>query len=1362
MGKKKTSQSIFQSIPLPTLVLSPIGPDHRVLDVNRAFKQILDDSPDNLIGKPFFELFPGDPDNPHDRQAQRQKQSLDYVSHEGKPDDVGVQNFDLPNPNTGELETYWYQISNIPVVDEGEITAIIHTVRDVTVQHQQREEIKIKEKRFRSLVENGNDLLLILSPEGQPTYASPTITSILGYSREEVLNFNPNDIVHPDDLPHVMEELNLALRNPAMPISVTPARMRHKNGSWRWFDGTITNMIQDPAIGGVVDNFRDITEKVEAENQIREAKEKFESLVHTIDGIFWEADPETFIFDFVSPQAKEILGYSPEDWIGVPDFWQQKIHPDDREKAIQYCHHETQIGRNHEFQYRIQRADGEYIWMRDVVTVVKRNGKPHKLRGFMLDITRQKKLEMELNDAYRLAKIGNWELNLEKNDLLWSDYVHAIHEVGPDFKPDLELALQFYEEGESRDRITEAVERAINHGEPFDLECTILTAGGQRKWVRAVGQPRLRDGTCISIYGTTQDITERKSAEIAELENRNRLENIMIESMDVICIVDPNGYFETVSAASTEIWGYTPEELEGTKFIQYVHPDDLEKTEQVAEDLLSGVKTNSFENRYIHKDGSVVPVIWTARWNPDDNKIYGIARDARELKEAQKRLADTEQHLRNIIEHTTNLFYEHDAEGVLTFISPQSQQFFGYPPEEARRHWTDFITDHPANSIGEERTRQAIESGKAQPPYELQLKKATGEIIWVEVNEAPVVQNGETVSVVGALTDITERKNYEEKLKELSLVASKTTDLVLITDADERITWANRAFEKLTEYSFQEAQGKKPGELLQGPGSDPDTKRKIRAALDQKEPVDAVILNYSKSGRPYWLEMHIDPIFDEAGNHTHFISIERDVTEKIEREKQLRESLERYEIVSKATSDTIWDMNLASGDITYNNNICHMFGYKADEVYPAFEWWKKKLHPDDRFLINQKIRKVLTEGTERFQLEYRFQASDGTYKHIFDRAFLIKDESGEPVRMIGAMQDITTEVLEQQELELRESVITNANDTVVITKAKPIGQPGREIIYVNDAFLRLTGYSKKEVLGKTMEILNGPETDREELQRIGACLDQWEACEAEFLNYRKDGSTFWIHVSLVPVKDKHGHYTHWIIIGRDISDYKKHEQELMDSLSEKETLLAEIHHRVKNNLAIVSSLMQLQALSTENRELRTKLFESVLRIKSMANIHEQLYKSHSFSKLKLSRNIRNLVQTIVETMAPDKEIRLEFELDTIEININQGVPASLIVNEVLTNIVKHAFNGREKGVIKISLMEKDQRVSLQIEDDGVGLPDNFDEMKKVSLGLELIDVLTRQIEGENEFVSNKGSTCFRLEFTKKELKGAGSGFVNGS
>ncbi|WP_069130184.1 PAS domain S-box protein [Rhodohalobacter halophilus] len=1769
-------KSLFQAVPLPALILKADQPDFEIVDANELFYTVFTGNHDQVLNQPFFDVFPGDISDPDDIKAKVQHHSLRKVTQTGEPENLGVQKYKYLNKKSGELEWAYYQIKNSPILnEEGEAEFILHTIRDVTAEMRRKQRMERSEKRYRSLVENGYDILLILDEEGNPDYVSPNISDVLGFSVDEVMQKKPNDLVHPKDLPHVMEEINISLSNPAMPITVTPARMRHKNGSWRWMAGTITNMLHDPSIRGIVDNFRDITDQVESERKINEANEKFKTLIHTIDGIFWEADAETFIFDYVSPQAEELLGYSPEAWVGTPGFWQDKIHPDDRDQAIRYCHHETQEGRNHEFEYRFQKANGEYIWMCDVVTVAHEENQTGKLRGLMLDITEKKKLEQQLAEAYKLSNIGSWELNLEKNELTWSKFVKELHEVDPNFEPDLESAIHFYEEGDSRQKITDAVNRAIEQKSSFDVELTVITAKGNHKWIRAAGKPKVINGKVVSIYGSTQDINERKTAELANEESRLKLQNILNESMDVICVIDKDGKFEMVSPAAENVWGYRPSELEGEKYINYVISEDIKKTEKFASEIMSGESQTNFENRYRHKNGDIIPIVWAARWSDADQKMYAIARDARELKEAQKKLAETEQQLRNIVEHSTNLFYSHDVDGNLTYVSPQSYEFFGYSPEESKRHWEEFVTDHPENFKAREYTERAIKTGEAQPPYELQLKKKDGETMWVEVNEAPLVENGKTVAIVGSLTDINDRKKIQEelntslerynfvtkaskdaiydwdivanhlhwgegsqklfghhitqhkfplemwesmvhpsdlpdtlqslegvlhseknnwsfeyrlrrdngqfafvsengyiirdeggepirmvgairditdskkqqiqneqiqkvsqyfktnlnlndfipdllgelaregnfkfaelwlcnadqsslllnstsrhpdqpdctfhtlsstvtqfdrgdglpgeiwnskkvvlwdnvhqhpkfvraesaresvirsafglpltsndkfigvllfgsdqqasqieqnifrfeglsealgreihrkmqeekffhlfesapeilaiatpngrfiqvnpafckitgyteeeltsrpfsefihpedlkntsqefeetisgerqannfinryitksgeivwiswyssevfgddefvfafgrdvteqlenekKLRELSLVASKTTDIVIITDADKRVTWVNDAFVKLTGFTFEEIKGKNPGDMLQGPDTDPNSVRRMSRAMKHHESVEETILNYRKDGTPYWLELNIDPIFDDDGNCTHFIAIERDVTEKMEKELQLKESLERYEIVSKATSDTIWDMDLASGMVEYNKNIHNMFGYDKDQVYPAFDWWKENIHPEDHHLVNQKLRDVLAKGTERFQMEYRFRASDGSYRHVFDRAFVLKDEMGEAVRMIGAMQDITQETIEQQELKLRESVITNTNDTVVITEANPDeGKKWRKIIYVNDAFERITGYSKEEVLGKSIEILNGPETDDREVNKIRNSVENLEACEAEILNYTKDGRTFWNSFSLVPVKDRNDNYSHWVIIGRDVSDYKQNEKELKESIKEKETLLAEIHHRVKNNLAIVSSLMQMQAMNSDSDELNRQLLESVLRIKSMAGIHEQLYKANNFSKLQFSDSLKSLFNSIIETLQTDTDVTIDFDLQPIELNINQSVPCSLIMNEIITNILKHGFTGKEKGNIHLSTTLEDDLVTIRVKDDGVGLPENFNSMKSTSLGLELIEVLTKQLEGKNRYISEESGTTFELKFHRADVKGASSGLL---
>ncbi|MDZ7756600.1 PAS domain S-box protein [Rhodohalobacter sp.] len=741
-------------------------------------------------------------------------------------------------------------------------------------------------------------------------------------------------------------------------------------------------------------------------------------------------------------------------------------------------------------------------------------------------------------------------------------------------------------------------------------------------------------------------------------------------------------------------------------------------------------------------------------------RLFGSFQDITDKVLAEQEILKSEQRFRSLVQDSGDLIGILDRNAFYTYVAPNSEAILGFPAEHfIGKNVSEFI--HPVDLLRIEKIIGSIEFEERIEIDPFRFRDNKGNWRWIETVITNSLNNPAINGYIVNSRDITRQQKREHKLEELSLVAAKTTDVVIITDAEERITWVNRAFEELTEYLLEEVIGRKPGDFLQGPDTDEVARATMREAIDKYESVSTIVLNYSKSGSTYWLEVNIDPILNENGECTHFIAIQRDVTEKIEKEITLRESVERFEVVSKATSDTIWDMDLASGKMKYNDNIYSMFGFDLDEVENISDWWKHHIHPEDRAYVNQMFRKAIANRTERFQLEYRFKTKCGDYKYIFDRAFILKDETGEPVRIIGAMQDITQETIEQQRLKLRDSVITNTNDTVVITEAEPDEEENwRKIIYVNDAFEKITGYSKDEVLGKSIEILNGPKTDPKEIQKIRDSVENIEPCEAEILNYTKDGRTFWNNFSLAPVKDKFGKYTHWIIIGRDVSDYKQNEKELKESIKEKETLLAEIHHRVKNNLAIVSSLMQMQAMNSDSEELNRQLLESVLRIKSMAGIHEQLYQAKNFSKLQFSDSLKSLSENIVDTLQTETDVELELNLETIELNINQSVPCSLLINEVITNILKHGFTGRSKGRIQIQTHAENNLVTIRITDDGVGLPDAFDEKKNSSLGLELIDLLTKQLEGENRYLSNGTGTTFELKFKSADIKGSASALMN--
>lgn len=230
-------------------------------------------------------------------------------------------------------------------------------------------------------------------------------------------------------------------------------------------------------------------------------------------------------------------------------------------------------------------------------------------------------------------------------------------------------------------------------------------------------------------------------------------------------------------------------------------------------------------------------------------------------------------------------------------------------------------------------------------------------------------------------------------------------------------------------------------------------------------------------------------------------------------------------------------------------------------------------------------------------------------------------------------------------------------------------------------------------------------------------------------------------------------------VGVDITEHMKYENELRESLEEKTVLLQEIHHRVKNNLAVISGLIQLQAMDSEDEILKTQLNDSQLRIYSMALIHELLYESENFSRLNMKDHISKLVDTILETVAHKTQIDIDYQVDDIYLNINQAIPCALILNELVTNSIKHAFYGYEDGKLCIRLQEKKENVHLSVHDNGIGLPEDFDVRDPGSLGMRIIQTLVRQLKASIEY-SRKNGSHFYIKFEKTDPKGTGSHHIS--
>ncbi len=332
----------------------------------------------------------------------------------------------------------------------------------------------------------------------------------------------------------------------------------------------------------------------------------------------------------------------------------------------------------------------------------------------------------------------------------------------------------------------------------------------------------------------------------------------------------------------------------------------------------------------------------------------------------------------------------------------------------------------------------------------------------------------------------------------------------------------------------------------------------------------------------------------------------------------------------------------------------------------------------------------------------------------------------------GTPKSLTTEMvatsvrkaLDAFRVEQHEKIL--ARTVMCISDCICITDPKNHIVAVNDSFCQTYGYDHDQVVGQDLDGL---------LPQMNTAEGQTHGEESpEILHPRHNGGSFPAMVSWSEVRTPGGQLLSKVAVIRDISRQKNTEEKLKSSLKEKEVLLKEIHHRVKNNLQVISSLLNLQASFMEDQRVSDALRDSQNRVKSMALIHELLYRSGALNKIDFLEYIRGLVSHVSGSFRNRGDIFIEINIADVEFDVDFAIPCGLIVNELLSNSMKHAFPQGSQGKILIELrreVQDDQEVMiLTVSDNGVGLPDDVDVENSRSLGLQLIKMLTQQIKGQ--------------------------------
>ncbi len=979
-----------------------------------------------------------------------------------------------------------------------------------------------------------------------------------------------------------------------------------------------------------------------------------------------------------------------------------------------------------------------------------------------------------LRRAFENSEDGFWEWDFQSGNVIFSDRDAEMLGYTQDEIPKrIENCMELYHPEDLAQGQALLAEHAAGKLPLVDTRLRMRHKDGHWVWIRTRAKIVERDpvtGEPWRVVGADTDVTRQVEME-DELE---KLAMVVRATSNAVVLRDRNFKIEWVNDSFTRICGYTLEEVKGNFGLWKLEdpqgaPDAVGKLnarvlagERVSADLCMTDRRGE-----PHAIRVEVGPIRNAR-----GELVGyasIGQDVTERKRAEEALAASEERLRLAFEVTKDAVWDYDVVTDRAIGTQRLPLMLGFPETEFEytfEQWKQCC--HPDDL--ERATKAWLDLFSIHGPGVAEIKSRSrhqdGHYIWTHTRAKVVAWDaeGNPLRIVGATSDISHEKQMEEELEKLALVVRTTSNAVVLRDRNFKIEWVNDSFTRITGYTLEEVKGNFGFWKLEDPQGDPDAVAQLteRALAGERAAADLCMTN--TRGERRTLRIEIGPIRNARGELVGYASIGQDITQRKRAEEALAKSEERLRLAFESTLDAFWDLNMETGALFSSPRMLEILGRSEGSLAFTHEEWVRNCHPDDLPRMLEERQHYFSKGGQDFaEFKYRCKHGDGHWIWIRTRSkVVLRDAEGVPLRIVGAMSDITREKEMEEELEKLAMVVRTTSNAVLLRDRN------FNLEWVNKACEHLTGYSLDEVRGKSdFMFLADPPKDPGAIQKMGERLRTGELVVSEARLRRKSGEIRLVRFEAAPIVGRDGEIVGYMSIGQDITEQvlaeesrlKMEERMMMSQRLESVGVLAGgIAHDFNNILMGV--LLEASVVREEVTE-GTALWESLKTIEvsasRMKELVNQLLAFAGKGRFVVERVdpdalVKDTLSLISRNIHKDAELVVDMSPERATIEIDPSQLRQVVMNLVIN--ASDALEGRA-GRISVVTAKTEKNWALWVEDTGKGISEEakgriFDpfyttKAKGRGLGLSTVHGVVRRAKGEIEVDSKVGEgTIFRV------------------